>query len=167
MVSHNMNDIARLADHLLVMHEGEVAFYGTPEDIFTHHGAELREIGLGIHHAQRLANELRDLGFDLPNVLYSPESLADKLVEVLESPSSSEVVKDSVQNTATSVVDKDAALNSDVSVDSAGSVNFEDSVSSARPAGSASFASSTELEDSEDSEDPTDSIHDSSLDEGR
>lgn len=94
MVSHNMNDIARLADHLLVMHEGEVAFYGTPEDIFTHHGAELREIGLGIPHAQRLANELRDLGFDLPNVLYSPESLADKLVEMLGSPSLDELAKE-------------------------------------------------------------------------
>lgn len=137
MVSHNMNDIARLADHLLVMHEGEVAFYGTPEDIFTYHGAELREIGLGIPHAQRLANELRELGFNLPNVLYSPESLADKLVEVLGSPSPSEVVKDSVQNTATSVVDKDAALNLDASVDSA------------------------------EPEDPTGSIPDSSLDEGR
>lgn len=99
MVSHNMNDIARLADHLLVMHEGEVAFYGTPEDIFTHHGTELREIGLGIPHAQRLANELRDLGFDLPNVLYSPESLADKLVEVLGSPSLDELVKESANET--------------------------------------------------------------------
>lgn len=178
MVSHNMNDIARLADHLLVMHEGEVAFYGTPEDIFTHHGAELREIGLGIPHAQRLANELRDLGFDLPNVLYSPESLADKLVEALGSSSPSEVVKDSVRNTATSVGDKDAALNSDVSVDSAGSVNFEDS-GSVRPASSvdsvspadpvnyarsAGFASSTEPEDFED---PTGLIPDSSSDEGR
>lgn len=99
MVSHNMNDIARLADHLLVMHEGEVAFYGTPEDIFTHHGAELHEIGLGIPHAQRLANELRDLGFDLPNVLYSPESLADKLVEVLGSPSLDELVKEPANET--------------------------------------------------------------------
>lgn len=99
MVSHNMNDIARLADHLLVMHEGEVAFYGTPEDIFTHHGAELREIGLGIPHAQRLASELRDLGFDLPNVLYSPESLADKLVEVLGSPSLDELVKEPANET--------------------------------------------------------------------
>ena len=99
MVSHNMNDIARLADHLLVMHEGEVAFYGTPEDIFTHHGAELREIGLGIPHAQRLANELRDLGFDLPDVLYSPESLADKLVEVLGSPSLDELAKEPANET--------------------------------------------------------------------
>ena len=48
MVSHNMNDIALLADRMLVMHEGEVAFLGTPEEIFTKHAVELREIGLGI-----------------------------------------------------------------------------------------------------------------------
>lgn len=83
MVSHNMNDIARLADRVLVMHEGEVEFLGTPEDIFTHYGPELRKIGLGIPHAQRLSNELRELGFQLPEKLYSPESLADELVKLL------------------------------------------------------------------------------------
>ena len=84
MVSHNMNDIARLADRLLVMHEGEVAFLGSPEEIFTHHAKELRQIGLGIPHAQRLANELRDLGFDLPEKLYDPQILADEIVTSLE-----------------------------------------------------------------------------------
>ena len=83
MVSHNMNDIARLADRVLVMHEGEVEFLGTPEDIFTHYSPELRKIGLGIPHAQRLSNELRELGFQLPEKLYSPESLADELVKLL------------------------------------------------------------------------------------
>lgn len=83
MVSHNMNDIARLADRLLVMHEGEIAFLGTPEDIFTHHGSELRKIGLGIPHAQRLSNELRELGFQLPEKLYSPELLADEIAKLL------------------------------------------------------------------------------------
>lgn len=82
MVSHNMNDIARLATRVLVMNEGEIAFLGTPEEVFSH-AAELREIGLGVPHAQRMANELRELGFDLPAGLYSPESLADALAELL------------------------------------------------------------------------------------
>lgn len=83
MVSHNMNDIARLADRMLVMHEGEIAFLGTPEEIFTHHGAELRKIGLGIPHAQRLANELRKQGLPLPEKLYVPETLADELAALV------------------------------------------------------------------------------------
>lgn len=83
MVSHNMNDIALLADRMLVMHEGEVAFLGTPEEIFTKHTVELREIGLGIPHAQTLANQLRAEGMPLPEKLYLPESLADEIARVL------------------------------------------------------------------------------------
>lgn len=83
MVSHNMNDIALLADRMLVMHEGEVAFMGTPEEIFTMHAVELREIGLGIPHAQTLANQLRAEGMPLPEKLYLPESLADEIARIL------------------------------------------------------------------------------------
>ena len=83
MVSHNMNDIALLASRMLVMHEGEVAFLGTPEEIFTQHAPELREIGLGIPHAQTLANQLRAEGFPLPEKLYLPETLADEIAHVL------------------------------------------------------------------------------------
>lgn len=83
MVSHNMNDIALLADRMLVMHEGEVAFLGTPEEIFTKHAVELREIDLGIPHAQTLANQLRAEGMPLPEKLYLPESLADEIAHIL------------------------------------------------------------------------------------
>ena len=83
MVSHNMNDIALLANRMLVMHEGEVAFLGTPEEIFTQHAPELHEIGLGIPHAQTLANQLRAEGFPLPEKLYLPETLADEIARVL------------------------------------------------------------------------------------
>ncbi len=83
MVSHNMNDIAALASRMLVMHEGEIAFLGTPEEIFTQHAAELRKIGLGIPHAQRLSNELREQGMPLPVKLYQPETLADEIARIL------------------------------------------------------------------------------------
>ncbi len=84
MVSHNMNDIAALADRMIVMHEGEIAFLGTPEEIFTKHAAELREIGLGIPHAQRLSNELREQGMPLPVKLYQPDTLADEIARILK-----------------------------------------------------------------------------------
>ncbi len=84
MVSHNMNDIAALADRMIVMHEGEIAFLGTPEEIFTQHAAELREIGLGIPHAQRLSNELREQGMLLPVKLYQPDTLADEIARILK-----------------------------------------------------------------------------------
>lgn len=82
MVSHNMNDIARLADRVLVLDQGEIALAGTPEEVFSH-AVKLREIGLGVPHAQRMANELRELGVPLEENLYSPESLADRLAMLL------------------------------------------------------------------------------------
>ncbi len=84
MVSHNMNDIARLADRVLVLNRGEIAFLSTPEEVFSH-PVELREIGLGVPHAQRMANELRELGVPLEEGLYSPETLAEHLVALLGS----------------------------------------------------------------------------------
>lgn len=84
MVSHNMNDIAALSDRMLVMHEGRIEFLGTPEEIFTQHATELRKIGLGIPHAQRLANELREEGLPLPQKLYQPDTLADAIAEALK-----------------------------------------------------------------------------------
>lgn len=82
MVSHNMNDISRLADRLLVMNKGEIAWLGTPEEVFSH-AKELREIGLGVPHSVRLANELRDLGFNLEEKLYLPNTLADAIAKEL------------------------------------------------------------------------------------
>ena len=82
MVSHNMNDIARLADRVLVMNKGEIAFLGSPEEVFGH-AKELREIGLGVPHAVKLANELKELGFSLDDKLYQPASLADDIAKAL------------------------------------------------------------------------------------
>lgn len=82
MVSHNMNDIARLADRVLVMNNGEIAWLGSPEKVFGH-AAELRKIGLGIPHAMRLANELRKLGFVLDERLYLPQTLAEAIADEL------------------------------------------------------------------------------------
>lgn len=82
MVSHNMNDISRLADRVLVMNKGEIAWLGTPEEVFSH-AKELREIGLGVPHSVRLANELRDLGFNLEEKLYLPNTLADAIAKEL------------------------------------------------------------------------------------
>ena len=46
LVSHNMDDIARLATRLLVMHQGRLVLDGEPMDIFLHHRETLRECGV-------------------------------------------------------------------------------------------------------------------------
>lgn len=78
MVSHSMDDLARLADRILVLNAGRQFMVGTPAEVFSH-ADELRNIGLGVPAAQGLANELREAGIDLDSGLYDAEKLADTL----------------------------------------------------------------------------------------
>ncbi|MEG1494508.1 MAG: energy-coupling factor transporter ATPase [Gordonibacter sp.] len=78
MVSHSMDDLARLADRVLVLNEGTLFALGTPAEVFAR-GDELRAIGLDVPTAQKLADELRACGFDLPHALYDAEMLADDI----------------------------------------------------------------------------------------
>lgn len=82
MVSHNMDDLARLADCILVLNEGSQFALGAPAEVFSH-PEELRAIGLDVPAAQKLACELRSEGFDLPRALYTAETLADDLALLL------------------------------------------------------------------------------------
>lgn len=48
LVSHNMEDIARMANRLIVMHQGKVLLDGAPMDIFRHHRQELQLAGVDV-----------------------------------------------------------------------------------------------------------------------
>lgn len=65
MVSHSMNDVARLCSRIMVMNRGELVMDAAPEEIFRQ-GARLREMGLGLPEAAQLCEALRERGFDLP-----------------------------------------------------------------------------------------------------
>jgi energy-coupling factor transport system ATP-binding protein len=67
MVSHSMEDVARLTDRLLVMNGSKLAFDSTPADVFTH-AEELVEMGLSIPQVTQVFLHLRKLGADVPNV---------------------------------------------------------------------------------------------------
>ncbi len=75
MASHSMEDLARLADRILVLSEGEIFRIGAPDEVFADVEG-LRGVGLDAPAAQRFAAELRAAGFDLPQRLYDVDSLA-------------------------------------------------------------------------------------------
>ena len=82
-LTHSMEDAAE-ADQIIVLHEGDLVFSGTPYQTFTHFSeAEFQDLGLGIPHAlawaQRLSN---DTGINLGEPLTLSE-LVDALVDVL------------------------------------------------------------------------------------
>lgn len=79
IVSHSMDDVARLADRLVVFNHGAIRFDGTPEEVFSQ-PEELRSIGLAVPAATELAMELKRLGLRLPNSIYTNEQLEKALV---------------------------------------------------------------------------------------
>lgn len=83
MASHSMEDLARLADRILVLAEGEIFRIGAPDEVFADVEG-LRGVGLDAPAAQRFAAELRAAGFDLPQRLYDVDSLAAAIAAQLD-----------------------------------------------------------------------------------
>lgn len=74
IVTHSMDDAARIADRLVVFNHGRIAFDGTPEEVFSH-TQELMDIGLDVPQSARIAQALRARGVALPDSIYTPDQL--------------------------------------------------------------------------------------------
>ena len=83
MVSHNMNDIARMTDQVLVMERGRLVMDGTPREVFSH-GDELRQLGLALPDAAEIAEELRRAGLPLTGSFMTMEETADAVAKALK-----------------------------------------------------------------------------------
>jgi energy-coupling factor transport system ATP-binding protein len=81
MVSHSMDDMARLATRLIVMSEGKIVAQGTPREIFSQEDM-MTSIGLDVPDAARLCRVLREKGYDLPADLYQPAELKEYLLRL-------------------------------------------------------------------------------------
>ena len=80
MVSHSMEDVARLTDRLLVMSGSKLAMDGTPDQVFTR-AQELLDMGLSIPQVTQVFLKLREMGLDVPNV-YTIEQAVEALKKV-------------------------------------------------------------------------------------
>lgn len=74
MVSHSMEDVASLAERVIVMDHGRVVMDGAPRDVFSR-GEELRSIGLDVPQAVELAFRLRSRGLEIPQGVYRMEEI--------------------------------------------------------------------------------------------
>ena len=75
MVSHSMNDVARMADRLLVLRGAELAMDGTPEEVFRH-AQQLVDMGLDIPEVSRLFLQLKALGLSVDPVYTMEQAIA-------------------------------------------------------------------------------------------
>jgi energy-coupling factor transport system ATP-binding protein len=80
MVSHSMNDVARLTDRLLVMNHARIALDGTPHEVFRH-AEELLEMGLDIPELTCVFLQLQRMGLDVEPV-YTREQAMEALLKL-------------------------------------------------------------------------------------
>ena len=82
LVSHNMDDAARMADHVLVLDKGHLVMDGTPQQVFSRH-KELHEIGLGAPSASELLWMLKEKGLNVRTDLFTQEEAAKEIAKAL------------------------------------------------------------------------------------
>ncbi len=75
MVSHSMDEVARVASRVMVMNHGHLVMDGTPRQVYTQ-GDQLQQIGLGVPATVQLSQMLRSRGLDVPEGILSLQEMA-------------------------------------------------------------------------------------------
>jgi len=82
IVTHNMDEIARLADRIIVMEKGRIAHSGTPEEVFSD-GGLLKEMGLGLPSMSSLMVKLKKKGWEVKVNVFTVENASDQILRNL------------------------------------------------------------------------------------
>lgn len=81
LVTHNMEEIARNVDRIVLFENGAVAMEGTPATVFSQN-ERLAEMGLAAPKAALIANRLQSLGLPVSEGIYTIPQLASELVKL-------------------------------------------------------------------------------------
>ena len=82
-VSHNMDDVALIADRVLVLSDGNIVMNGTVPEVYSK-GSELLKLGLDVPEITRVFLKLNEAGFDVPTDIYTVSDGKEKLLEFLK-----------------------------------------------------------------------------------
>ena len=83
LVSHSMEDVARVADNVLVMNGGRLAMFGKTQEVFSR-GKELEKMGLAVPSIMKIVSGLREKGVDLPDGILNVTDAKDALLHLLK-----------------------------------------------------------------------------------
>lgn len=83
LISHSMEDVARYAEKLIVLHDGSKVFDDVTREVFKHR-QKLEEIGLGVPQIRHIVEELKLAGFDVDTDILTVEEAAHKIIACLE-----------------------------------------------------------------------------------
>lgn len=82
LVSHSMEDIAKISDRVLVMNNGKMEFLDTPHNVFAK-GEQLKNMGLKIPQITQILNALADSGFNVRRGVLTVEEAVNQLLPLL------------------------------------------------------------------------------------
>ena len=77
--SHSMEDMASIADKIVVMYNGKIEVMGKPKEVFKN-GKRLKEIGLDVPQVLELVMELRKKGFDISDDIITIQEAKNEII---------------------------------------------------------------------------------------
>lgn len=83
LVSHSMEDIARVADKIIVMNKSNLVMFDKTKEVFSK-GRELEKIGLRVPQITKIMLELREKGFDVPKGILTVDEAMDCISSLLD-----------------------------------------------------------------------------------
>lgn len=83
LVSHSMEDIARVADRVLVMNNSKAVMFDKTRNVFSR-GRELEKIGLRVPQITKIMLELKERGFDVPNGILTVDEALSYITSILK-----------------------------------------------------------------------------------
>ena len=83
LVSHSMEDIARVADRIVVMNKSKLVMFDETQKVFAR-GDELEKIGLRIPQITKIMSQLRKRGVDVPEGILTVDSAVDYLLPYIK-----------------------------------------------------------------------------------
>ncbi len=82
LVSHSMEDVAKICSKVFVMNKGKIAFSGSVDEVYSH-GAELRAMGLNVPQVTEIFLRLRERGVDCSTSVYTVEQGVEELRRIM------------------------------------------------------------------------------------
>lgn len=83
LVSHSMEDIARVADRILVMNKGNAEILDSAKEVFAQ-GERLSKMGLRVPQITKITQKLKEKGIDLPEGILTVDEAFDTIVSLLK-----------------------------------------------------------------------------------
>lgn len=83
LVSHSMEDIARVADKIMVMNHSHLVMFDSTREVFSH-GRELEKIGLRVPQITKIMLELKEKGFNVPDGILTVDEAFEYISRILK-----------------------------------------------------------------------------------